>query len=110
MIQAFVRLVAPLGKVEEILEVFGRLKGPTDVTKGCRGCRIYRDVDEDGVITFWTQWDSQAEINEYFRSERFRRLLPYIEMSEEPPEVKVYDVTPIGGIEILVAAIGTPPY
>ncbi len=109
MIQAFVRIVAPSGKVEEIQGIFRGLKGPTDATKGCRGCRIYRDMDDDGVITCWTSWDSQEEIEEYFRTERFRRLLPYMEMSVEPPEVNVCDVTPVGGIEILVAAIGSQP-
>jgi len=105
MIEAFLRVVAPAGKGDEMLEVFRGLKGPTDVTKGCRGCRISRDVEDGAVITYWSQWDSREEIEEYFRSERFRRLLPYIEMSAEPPEVTVCNVVPIGGIEILVAAI-----
>lgn len=109
MIQAFLRVVAPAGKRDEVLEVLSGLRGPTAVTKGCRDCRIYHDVDDSGGITFWSQWGSQAEIEEYFRSERFRRLLPYIEMSVEPPEVIVSNVIPIGGIEILVAAISTHP-
>jgi quinol monooxygenase YgiN len=105
MIQAIVRVVAPPGKREEILEVFRRLTGPTEVTKGCRLCRALRDVDDVDAITYWVQWDSRDELEEHFRSERFRQLLPYIEMSAEPPQVDVSSLDWLGGIEMMVAAI-----
>ena len=41
----------------------------------------------------------------HLRSERFRRLLPYIEMSIEPPQVSFGSVEHIRGIEFLVAVL-----
>lgn len=109
MIQALFRIVAPVGKREELLAVLLCLKGPTEVAKGCRICRILQDAEDDHVLTYLVQWDTQQEIEEHLRSERFRRLLPYIEMSVEPPEVAFATIDQIRGIEFLVAAISSPP-
>jgi len=105
MFQAVLRVVAPAGKRDEILEVFRSLSGPTEVTKGCRVCRTLRDADHDDVIMYWVQWDRRSELVKHFQSERFRQLLPYIEMSAEPPEVEVSNLDQIGGIEMIVAAL-----
>jgi quinol monooxygenase YgiN len=105
MIQASFRIVAPEDKREEILDVLLCLKGPTEVAKGCRACRILQDAEDNHVLTYLAQWDTEQEIEEHLRSERFRRLLPYIEMSLEPPEVDFSTIEQIRGIEFLVAAL-----
>ena len=106
MIQASLRIVAPADKREEVLDVLRCLKGPTEVSKGCRVCRVLQDAEDEGVLMYLVQWDTQDEVEEHFRSERFRRLLPYIEMSVEPPEVEVSAIDRVGGMEFLVGAIG----
>lgn len=108
MIQASFRIVAPEGKREEILDVLLRLKGPTEVSRGCRACRILQDVENDHVVTYLVQWDTQEEVEEHLRSERFRRLLPYIEMSVAPPEIDFSTIDQIRGIEFLVAVLNPP--
>ena len=85
MIQASLRLVAPKQKREEILDVLSCLKGPTEVSRGCRACRILQDAEDKNVLTYLVTWETQEELEEHLRSDRFRRLLPYIEMSREPP-------------------------
>ncbi|QEG02158.1 Antibiotic biosynthesis monooxygenase [Stieleria maiorica] len=105
MIQAVLRVVAPPDKREEILQVFCSLSGPTEVAKGCRFCRVLCDADDDNAITYWAQWETREDLEDHFRSERFRRLLPYIDMSLEPPDVDVSDVDAIGGIELVLSVI-----
>lgn len=105
MIQAQVRVVVPDDKREEILDVLQRLKGPTEVSTGCRQCRILQDADDRRIITYQVRWDTQAELEDHLRSERFRRLLPYIEMSLESPEVDFSTVEPLSGIEFLVSVL-----
>lgn len=105
MIEASFRIVAPPGKREEILDVLSRLKGPTEVARGCRACRVLQDAEDDHALTYQVQWDMQEELEEYLRSERFRRLLPYIEMSVEPPEVAFSIIDQVHGIEFLVAVL-----
>ena len=106
MIQACLRIAAPADKLDEVLDVLRCLKGPTEVSKGCRVCRVLQDAEDKRVFTYLVQWDTQDDVEEHFRSERFRRLLPYIEMSVEPPEVDVSAIERIGGIEFLVDVLG----
>jgi quinol monooxygenase YgiN len=105
MIQASFRIVAPAGKRTEVLDVLACLKGPMEVSKGCRGCQVFQDVDDENVLTYIERWDTLADVEEHIRSERFRRLLPYIEMSVEPPEVVFATIEMVHGIELLVSAL-----
>lgn len=109
MIQASLRIVAPTAKRSEVLEVLRALKGPTEVSKGCRDCRLLQDAEDEDVLTYLVRWDTKQDLEEHLRSERFRRLLPYIEMSREPPEVEICDFDRLGGIEFLVAVLASKP-
>ncbi len=51
-------------------------------------CRILQDVEDANILTYLVTWETQEDLEEHLRSDRFRRLLPYIEMSREPPEVE----------------------
>ena len=107
MIQATFRLVAPEGKRQEFLEVLLCLKGPTEALAECRACWICQDVENDHALTYLVQWDTQEDLETHLRSERFRRLLPYIEMSVEPPAVSFGSVEHIRGIEFLVEVLSS---
>ena len=102
MIQAAVRLVAPEGKLQEFRDVLLHVKGPTDSFPECRACWIGQDVTNDHALVYLIQWDSQEDLETHLRSVRFRRLLPYIEMSVEPPVVNFGSIEHIRGIEFLV--------
>jgi quinol monooxygenase YgiN len=105
MIQASFRLVAPEGKRQEFRDVLLHMKGPTEALDECRACWILQDVDDENVFTYFVQWDTREGLEEHLCSERFRRLLPYIEMSTEPPVVDVSTINRVGGIELLVAIL-----
>lgn len=106
MLQVYLRIVVPHEKRGELLDVLQCLKGPTEVARGCQAYRVLQDVEDENVLTYLVLWDSQEGLEEHFRSERFRRLLPYVEMSMETPEVNISTVDPVGGIEFLVAVLG----
>ena len=105
MIQASLRIVAPEGKREEILGILSRLKGPTEVLAECRACRITQDVADENVLTYLVTWETQEDLEEHLRSDRFRRLLPYIEMSCEPPEVEFSTIDQVRGIEYMIEVL-----
>ena len=107
MIQASLRLVAPDQKREEILGVLSCLKGPAEATKACLACRIFQDVDDENVLTYLVTWETQEDLEEHLRSDRFRRLLPYIEMSRAPPEVAFSTIEQVCGIEFMVAVLSS---
>jgi quinol monooxygenase YgiN len=107
MIQASFRLVAPEDKVEEYLTVLRCLKGPTEAAAECRACRVFQDAEDPNVFTYVVTWESQKDLEEHLCSARFRRLLPYIEMSREPPEVAFSTIDQVGGIEFMVQVLGS---
>lgn len=107
MIQATIRLVAPEGKRQEVLDVLLCLKGPIEALAECQGCWICQDVANDHALTYLAQWDTQDDLEMHLRSERFRRLLPYIEMSVEPPAVSFGNIEHIRGIEFLVEVLSS---
>ncbi len=105
MIQATLRLVAPEGKRQEYLDVLLGLKGPTEALPECQACWICREVTNDNAIVYVVQWDTQNDLESHLRSQRFRRLLPYIEMSVEPPAVSFSSSEHFRGIEFLVEVL-----
>lgn len=109
MVEATVRIVAPEDKRKELLDVLGSLQGPTEATKGCQGCQVLSDASRESVILYVVRWDDRPALEEHIRSERFRRLLPYIEMSLEPPQVEVNSLSRIGGLPIILEALGIAP-
>ena len=102
MIQAAFRLVAPEGKLDEFRNALLHVKGPTESFPECRACWTCQDITNDHALVYLVQWDSQEDLEAHLRSERFRRLLPYIEMSVEPPVVSFGSIEHIRGIEFLV--------
>lgn len=105
--QALLRIVIPAEKREEALDVLQCLKRPAEVSGGCRGCWILENPDVHGSLTYLVRWDKRDQLNEHLRSDRFRNLLPYIEMSVEPPEFEVSSINPVGGLGYLVTVMGS---
>ena len=80
MIQACLRIVPPVDKWLELRDVMRALKGPTEWRRmPC--CRVLQEDEADGGLTYFVQWESLGQLEEHVRSARFRKLLPYIEMS-----------------------------
>ncbi|MFG0295172.1 MAG: putative quinol monooxygenase [Maioricimonas sp. JB045] len=105
MVEASVRVVAPAAQRTEVLDVLRSLKGPAESTPGCLQCCILQDAEDENLLMYVVRWETQEELEAHMRSERFRRLLPYIEMSVEAPEVDVSNVERVGGIEFLVSVL-----
>lgn len=67
------------------------------------GCADPNNTDASLAAQEGTGYDFESHL----RSERFRRLLPYIEMSVEPPVVSFGSIEHIRGIEFLVDVLSS---
>ena len=105
MIQATFRVVPPGERRQELIEVLSCMKEPTEALDGCRGYQILQDMDDRRAISWLEWWDCMADLEAHIRSDRFRRLLPYIEMSVAPPEVMVGVIDPAYGMEFIANTI-----
>ncbi len=106
MIQASMRITAPAGKREGILQVLQSLKSCTESLPGCRRCRILRDVEDRNALTYIEHRDTPSDFENHVRSEGYRRLLAAVETTGRPPEVEFCTVSETQGIEYLVAVLG----
>jgi quinol monooxygenase YgiN len=107
MLQATYRIVAPAGKRGEVVAVLLGLKGPAEVSRGCVACQLYQDLEDPNALTCIQQWDTRENLESHLRSERFRRLIPYIETSVEKPEVAFSAIRKIQGIGFLTAILSS---
>ena len=62
-----VRIVAPDEKRSEALEVLRSLKEPTEASKGCLGCRILQDVDDQYALTCVEYWETLEDVEQHIR-------------------------------------------
>lgn len=71
-----------------------------------RVCHAFREAENEVAVARWVQRDAQDELEDHFWSERFRKLLPYVELPAEPTELDWDHLEQTGGMEVMVAAIG----
>ena len=101
MIQASLRIVASAERRDEIVQTFRSLVGPTEVKRGCLGCRFYQDVSDKNALTYVEEWQTQEDLQRHFRSDQYRKLLALIDLSTAPPELKFHTISETSGIEYL---------
>jgi quinol monooxygenase YgiN len=103
MIQVSLRIVAPAGRRDEIVQSFRSLLEPTRIKHGCLSCHFYQDVADENTFTYVEGWQTWEDLERHLRSEQYRRHLALIDLSAAPPELKFHTVSETLGIEYLTA-------
>jgi quinol monooxygenase YgiN len=104
MVTATLRVVVPASKRLEVLQALRSLRGPTEAHSGCRGCRVYRDADDENAFVLLQEWATQAALDRYIRSDLYRTILAVMETASEPPEIRFDTLAHTAGVEIVEAA------
>jgi quinol monooxygenase YgiN len=73
---------------------------------GCLCCDVYRCDEHATKLVLVERWRSLAEVERHIQSERYRRVLAWMEMSIEPPEVRFDTVSESRGLELIEALRG----
>jgi quinol monooxygenase YgiN len=98
---------APENK-EEAMRVMLPLLGPIRAKSGCIACDFYQGMEDKMQLILVEQWESLADLERHIRSDHYRQVLSWMEMSVEPPEIHFDTVTDSGGLEIVETARGVP--
>ena len=96
-----IEIKAKPGDFQELDQTLEALLPTIRNEKGCRRCRIYRDVEDGGIFLLWVQWESQANLGHYMRSANGMALLGAIELLSERAGVKIGHDAGWKGIDIL---------
>ncbi len=104
MILSVVRIYPRPGIEQSILEVLESLKGPMSSLAGFLGCSVAVESGEYGTIFYLERWSSHEALDRHLRSPLYGRVLEAMECSCRSPEVAFYEVTGMGGLEMVEKA------
>lgn len=104
MIRATIRMLIPLEKQSEALEILGSMIEPTQFESGCVSCRIYRGVEDARAIMLEELWMSEQDVQHHLRSDKYYKVLLVVEMAVEPPEIRFDTIAHSKGVEIIEQA------
>jgi quinol monooxygenase YgiN len=104
MIRSIIRMLIPLEKQSEALEILGSTIEQTLFEPGCVSCRLYRGVEDVRTIMLEELWMSDEDVQRHLRSEKYRKILLVVEMAAEPPEIRFDTIAHSTGVEIIEKA------
>jgi quinol monooxygenase YgiN len=103
-VRSTIRMLIPLDKQSEAIEILGSVTAQTLCEQGCISSRLYRGVDEIRAIMVEEFWMSHEDILHHLQSDEFHRVLLAIEMSEELPEIRFDTISQSNGVETIEKA------
>jgi len=103
MILSVVKIAPCPDKWKEVIDILLSMKGPTQVSAGCLECTITREYDDSRRILYIEQWNSWEDLRCHIRSRIYLRLLEALELSLDAPEVGFFEISTVGGMEVIEA-------
>ncbi len=101
MIIATLRIKVPGERRKDFLDAARLILEPTKVQPGCTSCGFYQDVDDPDAILFVEEWESRESLDHHIKAEPYRILLSLMELSVEPPEIKLNTISKTEGLEAI---------
>lgn len=103
MIIVTLRIKVPGGRRKDFLDSARLIAGPTQVQPGCISCRFYQDLGDPDAVLFMEEWESRESLDHHIKSDLYRIVLSLMELSGEPPEIKLNIVSNTEGLEAIEA-------
>jgi len=99
MVRSIIRMLIPLEKQSEALDILGSMIEQTQFEPGCVSCRLYRGVEDARAIMFEELWLSEEDVQCHLRSDNYRKVLLVVELAVEPPEIRFDTIEHSMGVE-----------
>ena len=74
MMVSTTRITVTPGKRKEFLQTINQLLEPIKAAKGCKAFNVYLDTCDENSSLLVTEWDMEAGLNIYLRSDDFAIL------------------------------------
>ena len=101
MIHVSLKVVLPAKRRPEALRIIRSLLGPVSAAPGCLNCGFYTDAQDENVLCYVEDWETEKDLQRHIRSDDYRKFLALIDLSSEPPDLKFHKVAQTFGIEYL---------
>ena len=103
-IHATIRMLFPVERETEALEILSSMTEQIKVEPGCIDCRLYRGIQSPHAILFEQSWDREEDVLKHLNSDRFTKVLLVLEMAMETPEVRFDCIHRSHGMEFIAFA------
>jgi quinol monooxygenase YgiN len=88
---------------KEGLKVLKQLVGPTASDANCLHCDTYVHAWDGTEVMFLTEWTERCHLDSYLSSDKCHALLSVMDLSSQPPQVKIEDIPDRAGLEYIAA-------
>ena len=107
-LQVTIRVLAPHGKSESLVNAMRSLMGSIRARSGCVSSQVYQDSDNPESISLVQEWENVEKFGQHVGSKEYRHILEWMELSVEQPKVTVCDRINPDGMELIERLRGTP--
>lgn len=101
MIIASLKIMVSHEKQESVLQTIRSILGWTRVQPGCISMTFYQDTNDPESMVLLEEWKDWDSIENHIRSDSYRSILEFMELSSEQPEIKFYSISETTGMEVV---------
>ncbi len=91
-------------KRNELLSTCRLISAQTRQKRGCLGCRLSQDIDNENLINLEETWERRSYLDGHFRSDIFSVLLGAVKLLGETHEIRINDGSQTEGLEAVQMA------
>ena len=84
-------VTAHSNKRNELLSAFRLITNQTLQEKGCLGCRLSRDIDNENLIYLEETWKHRSYLDDHIHSDIFSALVGSLEFLGKNHEIRIND-------------------
>ena len=101
MVQVVLRMVVHPARTAEIIRTLRSLMLPLQAEPGFISCRLCQEAGDANTLCYAEEWHTPEDLDRQIRSSHYTRLLGLMEEAAAPPELRLYWVTDVKGLEYL---------
>ena len=88
MIVTTIRMQTTPQNRKELMQTFRSLSQPIRTERGCKSCRVYREVGNEETVIVIQEWDSRNHLDNHLRSDEFAVMIGAMSLLERPETVE----------------------
>jgi len=101
MIIASLKIKVSHEKQQSALQTIRAILGWTCAQPGCISMTFYQDTNDPESMVLLEEWKDWASIENHIRSDSYRNILEFMELSSEQPEIKFNSISETTGMEVI---------
>ncbi len=104
MIDAKIKMCVPANKRMEVLQTIKTMLDTIRNEQGCVSCICCVDVEDEHIIIFTQEWDTNENLAAHLQSDCFTVLLGAMKLLSIEPEIRINTIAATAGAEVIKAA------